>query len=152
MTSTNHAVTGALVAVLVDKPYAVILAFLAHFVMDLVPHFDIKPSSAKKVVELATGIDIVLAVGATLAACAIIFSAGDVALWLVLTCAFACVSPDLVWGWRYYKLGTYKKVISEPMSIFSRWHQKIQWSETRRGIFVEIPWLVGVLALIMKFR
>ena len=40
MTASNHAATGALVAVAVSQPYiAVPLALAAHFAMDGIPHF-----------------------------------------------------------------------------------------------------------------
>jgi hypothetical protein len=40
MTATNHAITGAIIAVVIDKPViALPLALLSHFAQDALPHF-----------------------------------------------------------------------------------------------------------------
>lgn len=140
MTATNHALAGAAIAVTVNSPLALPLAFVAHFVMDAIPHSDLKPKEI--------WVDIFIA--AFMTAALVLFLGDKFSPWLVFGSVIACASPDLVWGWRYYKLSDFKKAISPPWSSFSQWHQKIQWSETRLGILVELVWLVAVLGFIIE--
>lgn len=146
MTATNHALTGAVIALAVKKPeLAIPLAFAIHFVMDALPHFDAGPNSAK-LAKPTIFVDVIIATSLTLALSLLLKTSTPG--WLIFASALACMSPDLVWGWRYYKLRDFRKIISEPMSSFSRFHQKIQWSETRRGILVEIFWFILFVWLI----
>ena len=146
MTATNHALTGAVIALAVKKPeLAIPLAFVVHFAMDAIPHFDAGPDSPN-LAKIAISIDLIIAACLTVALSLLIKNGASG--WLIFACASACMSPDLVWGWRYYKLRDFRKIISEPMSRFSRFHQKIQWSETRQGIFVEIAWFISFAWLI----
>jgi hypothetical protein len=150
MTATNHAVTGVLVATVINEPLlAVPVAFISHFVMDVIPHFDAGPNSPRlaKIVVFA---DVLSASILSLVLALLLKS--DISPWLVLACAFTCMSPDLVWGWRFYKLKDISRILSEPMSLFSKLHLKIQWSETHPGAYVEVFWLVSVLALINFIR
>jgi hypothetical protein len=141
MTATNHALTGVAIAVAVNHPaVALPVALLTHFVMDMIPHSELK------IKEI--WIDILLA--ALTVTVVAVYLRDNVSIWLLLACAFLCASPDLVWGWRYFKFKDIQKLISaEPISWFSRWHQKIQWSETRPGILVEIVWFIGILSFIL---
>ena len=140
MTATNHALTGAVIALVIKQPVlAVPLAFLSHFVIDIVPHFDAGPDSPK-LAKSVIFIDSIIA--GTLTILIPIFLPTDTSPWLIFAGMFAAMSPDLVWGWRYYKLRDLQRVTSQPMSLFSSYHQKIQWSETRKGVFVEIFWLL----------
>lgn len=144
MTATNHTLTGVAIAVAINHPaIALPAALLAHFVMDMIPHSELK---IKEV-----WFDLLLAIMTIVAVT--IFLRNDISIWLVLACAFLCASPDLVWGWRYFKFKDIQKLISaEPISWFSRWHQKIQWSETRPGILTEIVWFVATLSFILIKR
>lgn len=41
MTATNHALTGAVIALAINEPWlAIPLAFLSHFAIDAIPHWD----------------------------------------------------------------------------------------------------------------
>jgi hypothetical protein len=150
MTATNHAVTGALVAIFINEPLlAVPVAFISHFVMDAIPHFDAGPDSPR-LAKIVVFTDVLSASILSLVLALLLKS--DISPWLVLACAFACMSPDLVWGWRFYKLKDISKILLEPMSIFSRLHQKIQWSETHLGALVEVVWFASVLSIIILKR
>lgn len=143
MTATNHAVTGIAIAVALHNPWALPLAFLAHFVEDIVPHSELKLKEVWGDLALAALAIIILT----------FFLKGHTAAWIVLGSAFLCASPDLVWGWRYFKFKDVNKAIyAEPISWFSRWHQKIQWSETRPGISVEVLWLAVLVGYIIIKR
>lgn len=141
MTATNHAITGLAIAVAIHQPaLALPLAFLAHFVMDAIPHSNLTMKEIYADMAAAAVLVLVL----------ILLLSGSFSTWLMFGCAFLCASPDLVWGWRYYKHKDLKKLLTaKPISWFSRMHQKIQWSETRAGIKVEAIWLCLILAFIL---
>jgi hypothetical protein len=151
MTASNHALTGALIAVVVNAPLpAVVLAFMAHFILDAIPHLgfgksvQIRNLNPKffKVLKL----DVLLA--AILLIAIPILLRDNVAIWLTFTCMFACMSPDLVWGWRFLNELRDRKV--RPKSWFSRFHSWIQWSETPDGGYVEAIWLLSALFIIIS--
>lgn len=146
MTAANHALAGVAIALAVKQPLlAVPLAFGAHFVMDAIPHF---PSSLNslKVVKAVIFIDTIVASSLTIGLS--ISLKTNVSGWLIFASALACMSPDLVWGWRLYKLKNLRKVILEPMSPFSRFHTRIQWGNTHLGTLMEVIWFVSMAWLI----
>lgn len=150
MTATNHAVTGALIATIIPNPFiAIPLAFTAHFVMDAIPHFGINEQDALKrnknrTFLLVLMIDIMIA-GLLLLSLPIALG-GAINPWLVFASMLTCMAPDLVWGWRFY--GEIKYKIQKRMSSFSIFHEKIQRSETPKGLIVEILWFVVVFNLV----
>jgi hypothetical protein len=150
MTATNHALTGAVVALVVKRPeLALPLALISHFVADMIPHFE-AGHIPKWLFHAFVALDCAIALALSIYLS--VFLPKDISGWLMFGCMGLAVSPDLAWGVRYYKLRDIKKLVSEPMSVFSRYHLKIQWSETRQGAFVELPWLVLTLVLINILR
>lgn len=148
MTATNHALTGAVIALIVKQPaLAIPFAFVSHFVLDAIPHFDASKASVK-FARAAIFTDILVA--GCLAFGLSIVLRDRVSGWLILAASVACMSPDLVWGVRYYKFRDFKKIISEPMSKFTKLHQKIQWSESLQGIIVEFVWFALMLVLVIN--
>lgn len=149
MKATNHVLTGAAIALIVKKPeLAIPLSLTSHFINDMFPHHHSRKVSAKIAKRMAD-VDTVLAVASILIVAVISTSVPD---WLVVVCALAAIAPDLVWVWRYAHLRNMDKMFIEPMSTFSRWHLKIQWSETQKGAFVEIAWLASTIYLIAHYR
>lgn len=154
MTATNHALTGALVAAVVKEPAAAIpLAFLAHFVMDALPHFgisepdDFKRSRNRKFVYILVG-DLVLAAVLVLSVPFLLHAV--VPLWLTFLCMVACMSPDLVWGWHFYFAVRHRQI--RPRKWFSRFHAWIQWGEIERGIYIELAWFILVAYSVLLIR
>ena len=154
MTATNHAATGALVAVLINRPLiALPVAFIMHFVMDAIPHFGLNiPSITQrnkdKIFKRVLIGDIIIA-GLLLIILPLLLSP-EYNWWLVFLCSFACMAPDLVWGWRlYFEL---KNKTERAKSWFSKFHATIQWRETPVGAFVEIAWFCSILYLILYFQ
>lgn len=150
MTASNHAITGALIAVILPKPYlAIPVAFLAHFVMDAIPHFGISEQDVNKrnknpIFLLTLMTDIMIAV---LLLISIPLSLSQsVSPWVLLLSMIACMSPDLVWGRRFYH--EVRRKASKRMSNFSLFHKNIQWSETPKGLIVEILWFIVVFNLV----
>lgn len=152
MTATNHALTGALVAVVVKQPFlALPLAFAAHFVMDVVPHFGI--TVTKDVLKKHKTPLFLSVLKADVAVSGLLlllvpFQLHTEVNWLLLLgCMIACMSPDLVWGYRYYFELRDKK--ARPLGWFSMFHKRIQWSETEAGALVEVGWCLSVASLVL---
>lgn len=150
MTATNHAVTGAVIALAVKRPeLAVPLAFISHFVLDATPHFGIHEDDVLKrnvhwLFRCVMTCDVILAVAAFI----ILPIVGHHTVawgWIVASMAAAFL-PDLVWIFRY--LEEIRTKISRPHGRYARFHQYIQWSETPVGLIVEIAWFVAGVACI----
>ncbi len=142
MTATNHVVTGAVVVALIDKPLiAIPVAFLTHFALDALPHFGAKERDMRFLVVLATDMGF---------AASILLAMAILGLpnwpWLVAG-GIACASPDLMWlYYLIYELkGQKKKLI--PIAKF---HAKIQWSETKLGIIIELVWFFLMSATLFR--
>lgn len=149
MTATNHALAGALTAILIPKPLiAIPLSFLLHFILDAVPHFgldekDEKLRNKKQIFWIILGIDMLIAAALLINLPMLITF---VPAWLVFACMLACMSPDLVWGWRLALEIKYKIITSK--SLFSRFHSWVQWREIPSGLIVELIIFFGLLSLI----
>lgn len=146
MTGLNHAVTGALVAVVVKEPLiALPVALLSHFVIDSLPHWDYAVPNHPAIRRLVIGSDMMLSL---LLIVALALVAGDKA-WLVLACGFLAILPDSMWL-PYILYG--KPSLTDkntPLNLLRRFHFKIQWSESPAGIFVEMAWFAAMLGLFL---
>jgi hypothetical protein len=147
MTATNHALTGVVVALVINQPaLAIPLAFLSHFAVDVIPHFEARDLPSEVLAKLFIISDVVIA--GTVTILLTVFLHTNLSPSLIFTCMLAAISPDLIWAWRYFRIKNLDKVFVEPMSWLSRWHLKIQWSETLPGFLVEAGWLVLMSTLI----
>ena len=154
MTATNHAITGALIATVVHQPVlAILIAFAAHFAMDAIPHFGLPHAAivrnTNKEFKLVLLTDMTLLVLLLIAVPLLIGSTLH-PWWLLLLCMLACISPDLIWGYRFYF--ELKTKVEKAKSLFTRFHKKIQWSETQQGIVTELMWFTGVISLVILRR
>lgn len=145
MTTSNHAVTGALIALVIKEPAAVIpLAFASHFVLDALPHFGNNDSrvSAKKRLQSYVRFELAGIIGIALLAVSGVYG------WnLVLLASLLAASPDTVWLYRYAR---YHRKGREPaMSLPSRIHKKIQWCERTWGVYVEVPYFMLCYTLLL---
>jgi hypothetical protein len=135
MTATNHVATGALIATVIKQPYlALPLAFLSHFVLDMIPHFGIGKGHINKTFATYLTIDMSCA-SAVLLAVLIIHPAN----WLlIMVCAVLAASPDLLW--LYYLIFEFQ---GKPKAFgpVAKLLADIQWSETISGLLVELAWL-----------
>jgi hypothetical protein len=148
MTATNHVLTGTVVALAVRQPVlAIPLAFLSHFAIDVIPHFEARNLSSK-IARLFIFSDVFI--GGAIAILMTVLLQDYRSSWVIFICAFIALSPDLIWAWRYYRLKDLDKTFAGPMSWVSRLHLKIQLSETLQGFFVEIAWFALMIFLIIK--
>lgn len=143
MTATNHALTGALVAISISNPLIGLpLAFMSHFIIDMLPHWDHKArADLQKFIDAG---DVLLA-GLLVVSIALVMS--DQAA-LILTGALLGTLPDAMWLPEILQGRKVKMKGSQLIYRIRRWHQGIQWSETPKGLFVEVLWFILVLNLI----
>jgi hypothetical protein len=154
MTATNHAITGALVATLLKEPLlAIPVAFVIHFVMDTIPHFgfkvegveDLKKRNLDKLFKKVLISDV--AVAALLLFIIPIALSEAYSWWVVLACMIACISPDLVWAYRFYYEIRSKKLL--PQSWLTKFHNYIQWAETPKGAIFEAAWFLVSASILL---
>lgn len=140
MTITNHVVTGVLVATIVDNPLIGIpMAFLSHFVVDVLPHFGYKQSGFGNYFQHKLSyLVIIVDLFATLAL--LVFTWPQP--WWVYVAGFAGVAPDLAWPYRYWFFERTGKAKPGEGNIINRFHNNIQWCERPWGIFFELFWLL----------
>ena len=147
MTATNHALTGALIGLIVGQPVvAVPAALLSHYVCDALPHF--RRNMPDEVLLKSKWFRNYLIVEATLCTVIVLGLAGlRPQHWLLAAiCAFIAVSPDLLSINKYLKVrysrrwsaGRYVKFASD-----------IQWFERPIGAVVEVAWFAAAIVLLL---
>lgn len=150
MTATNHALTGAIVALAIKQPaIALPLAFLSHYILDAIPHFgihedDVVKRNAHWLFRTVVSVDTVLAVVLIIAVP--LLADAHVSGWLILCGMLAGIAPDSVWIYHHVHF-MYKK-IEKPFGKISQIHQRIQWFEKPWGLPVEVVWVVAALFVI----
>jgi hypothetical protein len=149
MTGFNHGVTGAVIALTIKQPLlAVPIAFLSHFVIDMIPHFglDEKEIFGRRfnIILLA---DFLFAI-TLMVLLAILFPAH---FWLIWACMVAAASPDLMWA--YHRLYVERLNKRKPkLGYIANFHHKIQWSQTLPGAYVETLWFLLIGSYILLLR
>jgi hypothetical protein len=156
VTATNHALTGAVIALAVDKPLlAIPLALLSHFALDALPHWDYAinrslPTDKRffdKKFNTLLGIDLLIA----FIAMVIIGINFPDQKWLIWSCMATAAAPDAMWAYYRGYLPKFKH-IKPKLNWIARFHQNIQWSQTAAGFFVEIAWFIGLYLIILKLK
>lgn len=165
MTATNHALTGAAIAMLVKRPeLAIPTAFLSHFVLDALPHYN-PPRMTKKLFKnyqdawnkklkaksfrIIFTTDMILFL-VTLISVPLLAPSGVSPL-TVFFSAVAGAAPDFDGGLKFLlrQFGLLRKKTRED-DWFSRFHVGCQWMERPWGIYVELVWLVFIVWSISK--
>lgn len=136
MTATNHGLFGSSIAITLHNypVVAILVAIASHFLLDSLPHYgdDAMSLHDKKFYKIL-GSDMFLAVVTTL----VVATAWHQYFFLVIICAFAAASPDLMW--------IYYEYINKPLKkrhLVPRFHSWIQWSQTPNGAFIELTWFI----------
>lgn len=138
MTATSHAIIGASISLAVAQPaVALPLAFLSHFVADALPHIGLDEygGHAKKTHLFHR----ILAIDAAALSAFFGYLVLAGAPFVTFGCVILAGSPDVIWAYRYVIQERRGKTKPAAKSLFSRFHSKIQWSQTLRGGFLEIP-------------
>jgi hypothetical protein len=144
MTATNHTLTGITLLASATHPLLLPVAFLSHFVCDALPHFGMGDISEKPKLFL-----VYLAIDAGFAAsllCALLFLQPD-GWQLMIAGGILAASPDLMWIPNFFRTQQGKK--EQFTNAVERFHSRIQWSETPKGMLFEVAWL-GALFVILS--
>lgn len=146
MTVSNHMMTGAFIAVIIRQPaLAIPLAFVSHFVVDMVPHYGYgkvpfherdaqKHFLLKQVVDTYAGVGLFWMIPYLLREVQ--------APWIIAWSMFAATVPDAYWAIQYAvakRKGTYPA-----LNRYARFHKAIQWCERPWGAYVELAWFIGI--------
>jgi hypothetical protein len=149
MTGLNHGITGAVIALIVKQPaLAIPLAFLSHFLTDMIPHFglDEKEIFGKRFNTVLIA-DFLFAVS-LMVVLAILFPSQMLLIW---ACMVAAASPDLMWA--YHRLYVERINKQKPrLGAIAKMHHKIQWSQTLPGAYVEALWFLLIGSYILLLR
>jgi hypothetical protein len=149
MTGFNHGMTGAVIALSVKQPaLAIPLAFLSHFVTDMIPHFGLEEEQLFK-----RHFNIILVADFLFAVLLMIFLAilFPTHIWLIWVCMIAAASPDLMWAYHHLYIGHYKK-LSKKLGRIAYFHSRIQWSETLQGAYNEAAWFFLMSIIILNIK
>lgn len=149
MTATNHALAGAVVALVVKEPLlALPLAFLSHFLVDYIPHFSFPDKQLFK-----RSFNTLLISDALMCILLVVVSyfVFPDAWVLVSACMFLATSPDLMWA--YYRLYIERIRAQKPnYDVIAKFHHWLQRSSharfARRGIRNEIIWAFSMCLII----
>lgn len=156
MIATNHALFGAIVVTALPNPLIGLpLAFLAHFLLDAMPHFgiafydDVKRRNGSRLFQAVIIVDIIL----LLLGLAVLIGLPELSVSKLYLAAgaVACMSLDIAWVYRATKQQYTGKV--KPANKLNRFHSKIQWGEVSWGWVLEIVWflLFTITALALLF-
>jgi hypothetical protein len=151
LTATNHALTGAGIALVIGVPViAIPLAFLSHFFCDALPHFDHSLKTPKEKWLKSKRFKRLLITDASLCVLLVLYLAlHHPTNWLLASvCAFLATSPDLAWyaGYRAVKEG--KKWNPPPILNFA---VVIQWFAKPIGAVVEVAWFIAGIIVLSQF-
>ncbi|HVV67319.1 MAG TPA: hypothetical protein VHB72_04635 [Candidatus Saccharimonadales bacterium] len=149
MTATNHALTGAIIGLVIGEPLIAVPAALAsHYICDVIPHFK-RDMSADKLLKskwfrnyLVVDASLCLLLVAGLA----IFRPEH--WFLASVCAFIATSPDMLSIGGYIKT---RRGQQWKQGLYTKVAHGIQWFERPIGAVVEIAWFAAALVLLVPF-
>jgi hypothetical protein len=147
MLATSHALSGAVIGLSVTQPIVAIpLAFVSHFILDAFPHIGLDEYGGH--LKKQKLFHKIIIIDAALLSAVFMWLILAGASWLVFVCVVAAGSPDAIWAYRYIFQERKGKNAPKPKSAFSRFHSAIQWSQTLRGAYLEIPFALFCAAII----
>ena len=149
MRAINHALTGAVIGVLVEEPaLAVPAAFISHYICDVIPHFGTnrpeKEELNSRLFRILLLLDICLC--ALLVLTLAVYRPHHWALAAI--CAFAAASPDLFSINRYR---TARRGGQPYHNRYIRFANDIQWFEKPIGAVVEVVWFIAMVIILIPF-
>lgn len=147
MTAANHAVTGALIAVLIKQPVVALpLAVASHYVLDALPHFGYPNQGGfgEALKYRLAYFDIAWSLIGLVLLAIVLRHQG---FWVYFA-ALLAIAPDLMWPYRYFWFE--RKNLAPPGGLVTRWHSKMQWCERPWGIVVELLWFGIFITLLAR--
>jgi hypothetical protein len=149
VTAINHALTGAVIGLVVGEPLVALPAALAsHFVCDALPHFGSGLPPKKQLKTNGFRNYLLVEAGLCFLLVALLAITRPQHWLLASVCAFMATSPDLLQINKYLKL---RRGQQWKRSAFSKFAGGIQWFERPIGAVVEIAWFVAAIIILIPF-
>ncbi len=147
MTASNHVVTGALIAAVVPiGAVALPLAFISHFLLDMLPHYGHETDDRYWLTPAYTRVLIADGI-LTAAMAAALFILQPTNWFLLLLAGVVALIPDILW--IPYYIHDRKFPESKQRNPFDDILKKIQWGERPWGIYVEIVWFALFTSILL---
>lgn len=149
MTGTNHMLAGSIIGAVVASPVVIPLAFVSHFMLDMLPHYGID-DSMKRAEDVVWKFDVVLIIVFSSYVSLVSF---DAKAW-ALVGAVTAVLPDFAWVYRFAikeRFGAKQPVASK--NRFNQFHKNIQKRESTKMLWIEIASIVilsGIFIIVIN--
>jgi hypothetical protein len=144
MTATNHAVTGALIGIVMANPLAIPVAFISHFLLDALPHFGYPGTTLhSRTIKHVLVLD-----AAVLSIVSLVLIFTVINPLLVLVCMLAAILPDIISAQRYIREVRTGERETENLHLFGKFHSNIQWCERSWGWIPELVWFAMILFIL----
>ncbi len=145
MTATNHAATGAVLALAIQTPLLVLpIALASHYFLDALLHYGV-PYDKRPNHQSFGRVLVIDSVMLPITAIMLVIVAGS-EWWLVLAAMIVAWSPDFVWIYRYWRE---KKGVELAQNRLTHWHSRLQWGERSWGWTVELAWFVLIIGVVL---
>ncbi len=142
MTATNHVVTGAVLAAAIPHPIVLPLAFVSHFVLDALPHFDEQNHAGRRFQY------ILLADAAVAASFLMTLFLLHLPHWQLMAGAgILAASPDLMWLPAFTRELLKRPPKPAPKYLAIRLHSVVQRYTSLTYWVFELGWLSIMLTL-----
>lgn len=145
MTATNHALTGAIIGLVIGNPIALPLAFLSHYVLDALPHFGWPGEEGKRLKSNTFRNYLIAEACICFLIVLILFIAHPANWYLAAVCAFLAALPDWFSFNRYRHI---KNGEQHAPNLYERFASKIQWFEKPIGGIVELAWASSAIIIL----
>lgn len=146
MTGLNHALTGAVVAIAINRPLLSLpAAFASHFITDALPHWDYKIRGHHRLRQVIIGLDM----GMSLVLLGLLSYVLELDPRLLFLGGLLAILPDMMW-FPYILFSRPSPVDRQNLlHRLRRFHFKIQWSESAPGLILEVAWFMTFLFIIV---
>lgn len=152
MIAFNHALTGALIGLTVQRPLiALPAALLSHFVVDMIPHHGREADTAS-IGSRGFRTQLLLDATACFLLVLVLAIVAPYGWLLAAACAFLATAPDFAWMPGYLRVRRGGAFTAHRPNRFMRFAASIQWFERPIGALVEIAWAVGMIILLSIYR
>lgn len=150
MTGVNHIITGGVIGAVLPQPLiALPLAFLSHFILDMLPHYGDHPDDhlqTTRTIHRVILVDTML--GVIFFAMLLVWQPTH---WPVIMAAGALAQvPDVVWLPNYIRVR--KGVKQKTYNSLMRFHKYIQWAESTKPFhkLFEAAWLTVMVVTFFR--
>ena len=147
MTAANHTLTGMVIVAVFSNPVVALpLAFLAHFILDALPHYGNRSSATKSLEGLKYVLPIDMLIALALLVGVVVLQPEN---WeLIVLGGILCASPDLMWIPKYVRHLQGKP--NRPNRGIAKFHSWIQWGERPWGIWIELAWFITFVIIALR--